>query len=78
MQLDYKQNFHSENHCMAEGYLKPSLVLRSDTLAGQFFDCVFGPVRWKGDLVSPRFHMEKERWITMTTEQGKVWRMRGE
>lgn len=35
--------------CMAEGYLKPSLVLSSDFLAGQFFDCLLGPIRCNGD-----------------------------
>lgn len=34
---------------MAEGYLKPSLVLSGDFVARQFFDCFLGPVRGNGD-----------------------------
>jgi len=34
---------------MVEGCLNPSLVLRGDFVAGQFFDCLLGPARFKGD-----------------------------
>jgi hypothetical protein len=34
---------------MVEGYFKPSLVLRGDFVARQFFDCLFGPTRCSGD-----------------------------
>lgn len=34
---------------MVEGYFKPSLVLRGDLVARQFFDGFLGPVRRNGD-----------------------------